>query len=129
MEKDQQYDGPERRQYCAMHCVIADQTKRSVPQWAFIASLSSMIAVAGIFGGWHLTSMNSFKVDIEARLVKMEIHLESRFNELKFQYTRDIERFYKAAERNGVMLNELDRKVEVIQTKQDMVLEKIKLTE
>jgi len=94
-----------------------------------------MVAIAISFAGWYITSLNTFKIEIESRFKSHELHLEEKVANANFIYTQDVRRFIKAIDNNGIILSSLVRDINSVkvrlgraEAKQDLILEKIQLT-
>ena len=127
------YDGPERREYCAQHCALSETAKKSVPRWAFLSSLSTMVIVAIAFAGWHVAALNKMEFEFGARATVYENHIIERIESNRRTYNQDVNRFIKTAESNHTMLRELRTDIGItnlkqarVETKLELVLEKIK---
>ena len=136
IEKRKPYTGPERREYCEQHCNVASTARNSVPRWAFISSLGTMVTVALIFASWHVSSLDKLKVEIAATQAKHNKETNTRLADAQLRYGEDVERFIRAVGENRSALRVLsqdigDVKLQLTEfkTKQDLVLKKIKLAE
>ena len=121
MTEKKSYHGTERREFCAMHCVVSEQSKKSVPRWVFTIAVSVVIVIGMAFGGWHVASLRTFKIDMDARFATLELRIESRVADLREQYNMDVQRFYRAAERNEELLTVVAKKVDEVDSKVDTV--------
>jgi hypothetical protein len=129
------YGGPERRKDCAENCGFALMALNSVPRWAFISSLSTVVTLAVIFAGWHVMSLKEMDVQIKEGIAHHEKEMDLRLAENGLKYIQDVERFIRAVGENRVAIREVDHQIGIInvrqakiEAKQDLVLEKVGLT-
>ena len=115
--------GGEEQLYCPQHDDMKAMMRRSVPRWAFLTAMSAALSIALIFGGW-----------VQIRLDDIENHLREQIQTVNNLYVRDVERFYRAAEQNGVKLEALKTNIYALDKKmaetvrvQNLVLKKINL--
>jgi len=114
----------EQRKYCRDHCYLSEKAKASVPRWAFISALSASMIIALTFGGWHVSSLRTVKLEIAAEQLKNDEH-----------YLTEVDRIIKAIRDNRSVLRSLSVKVTQIEVKQsstiakqDLVLNKLGLS-
>ena len=130
------YTGPERREYCAQHCQLSETAKKSVPRWAFLSALGTMTVVSIAFAGWYVAGIKTLEVNLETAMAEHEIHVAQRMHDAQLRYEEDVERFIRAVGENRNVLREVgkdlgDIKVRLgnAETKQDMILQKLKMAE
>ena len=137
---EQNYTGPERREYCTAHAELIESIKSSVPRWVFILSVGATTSIIALFMGWVSHDLDMFKVEVSStlttRLAVIEKQLEERISISRELYSRDTERFYKSAEKNQDLLiqlqsgqNAINVRLQEFKTNQDIVLKKIKIAE
>jgi hypothetical protein len=95
-----------------------------------------MVVVAVAFAGWYSTSLETLKIELSASLKSQELHLMERVNDARASYNQDVERFIRAVGENRTVLGLLVKDINGVkvrlgraEAKQDLILEKIKLTE
>lgn len=131
---DKAWNGIDRRS-CEDYCDFAELAKKSVPRVYFLSSLTTMVIIALSFAGWHIASLRSLEVRLESTLGTRQIHVDKSITAARRSYNRDVERFIRAAMENRDLLSKVrddisevkERLVEA-ETKQDLVLEKVGLT-
>jgi hypothetical protein len=135
MAEKKVYGGPERREYCAQHCAVAANARNSVPRWAFISSLGTMVTVALIFAAWHVSSLDKLKIELNGKQHEHSIQTNQRLTDAHLRYSQDVERFILAVGENRVMLsrlsddiNDIKVKIAEFKTVQNLVLKKVDLT-
>lgn len=125
----------DRRQpgYCAQHHDFKDLLQKTVPRWAFVTAMGSIMTVAIAFASWQITSMGAIREEISVQLVNIEKRLgakadaiqeiseknaltaiavaEQKANLVKDLYLQDAEHFFKAAEENRDLLIESSRNI------------------
>lgn len=124
MDKEE-WTNQERREFCLEHCGVSTAAKNSVPRWIYLSTITVAVMLGVVFAGWQKGSVK-----------ELETHLQMRLSDLQNRYTEDVGRFFNAAIENRKLLealgddvNEVKIKQGKIEAKQDLVLEKIKLTE
>lgn len=136
-EKDEIFVSRDGRDedYCEQHCHVAYNARNSVPRWAFLSSLSTMIVVALAFGGWHISSLKKLELTLAATIVAHKQQTATRIADGNDKYTQDVERFIRAVGENRVALIGLTNSVGEVkirlgraEAKQDLILEKVQLT-
>lgn len=124
-ENEEEWNGKTDRRFCEAHCSISKAAKNSVPRWIYISTIAAAVTLAGVFATIQRTSFNDF-----------EDHISEKIKS-------GTERFYKSAEANGIILQgmcgelreirakQTDIQVNLgkIESKQDIVMQKVKLTE
>jgi len=152
------WDGSERRVnwHCPQHDDMQDMLKKSVPRWAFVSALGTMMTVSIAFASWQVTSFNDVKAEINIRLDKIEETAKrvseeaknvaikesdnskrmvlERTQNIKEQYQIDIQRFYKVAEDNRILLMKALSEITEVRVQQSkfdafqrMVLQKVRI--
>ena len=132
-----EWDGKtERREYCAMHCRVAQDVKSATP-WRFTVVLISIIGLllGGLFT-WHSQEMaelrqnfEQFNVEVDAKLISIETQAYQKVSLLSNSNKENFERLFSKLNALSIDLGELKTRGEVIREKQEMILKKIKITE
>jgi len=128
----------ERREYCSAHCALSETARKSVPRWVFIVSVGTVTSLLVFFIGWMTQDLGKFKLEmsstLDTSLGKMERQFNSQIAISRELYTRDVERFYRAAENNERLLdlirvgqNGIKIRLQEFKTKQDLVIKRIDL--
>ena len=131
--------------YCEQHCYLSDIARKAVPRWVFITSVSAIISLALVFGGWQTNSLKAVaektekgatdhREQIAAALRNRELYVESRIADAQRTYSEDVERFINAVRENREVLKKVLEDLEQVkikqgkfEVKQDLVLKKIGL--
>jgi hypothetical protein len=132
----EEWNGPERRAYCAQHCMVKETGKRSTPWRFYVGSMSAVLLIAISYVGINETRMNEIKMHFEKGIAEHEIHVTERMTDAQSRYSQDVGRFIREVTQNRIMLRELGKEINTVnvrlgkaEAKQDMVLKKIKITE
>jgi uncharacterized protein YdcH (DUF465 family) len=130
------WDGEERREYCAMHCRVVSDTKASTPWRVFIFTAALFMSTMGGLIVYHQRGMSEirtyheqFKIEVNARLVEMEEHVHEKIKLIERSNNYNFERLFDKIDSLSDNINQLSTQTEVIRQKQEMVLQKIKITE
>lgn len=132
----EKYNGEERREYCAQHCVVADTARKSVPRWVYIITMSAWVALAGIYLAWNSTIYEAVVIRLEGsvqaysmRVLELEKYVDSYKIQSMQETEKAADRRNQAQERtNNVLeklstqLNQLSNDVMKFSTIQEVVL-------
>ena len=132
----EKYNGEERREYCAQHCVVADTARKSVPRWVYIATMTAWLALAGLYLTWNSSIYEAVVIRLEgsvqAHALKV-IELEKHVDQHRIQSMQETEKAYerrneiqertnKVLEKLSTQLNQLSNDVMKFSTIQEVVL-------
>lgn len=93
---------------CPYHEIIQDTVNKALPKWVFVSSVGTIVAVALIFAGWHVKSLQAFDnkyqqevmrfnaIAIQNKEILVEVRTELRLlqNRLREDRERDnLQRF------------------------------------
>ena len=132
----EKWDGSERREYCAQHCMVKETGKKSVPWRFFVGSMSAVLMIAIAYVGINESRIAEMKLTFDKGMGEHQIHVAQRMADAALRNNQDVERVIDAVGENQDIMRSLGKDIAQInvrlgkaETKQDLILKKIKITE
>lgn len=87
---------------CPFHSILEEQAKKALPRWVFVSAFGTLVTLAVLFAGWHVSSLAALDSKFEKQVVESksiaqqnrEILIEVKANQVEL--IKKFDRMYES---------------------------------